>query len=85
MINSKFKNVLVLAPHTDDGELGAGGAISYLLEKKARVYYAAFSTAKDSVPKGMPRDILKTEVRKATHQLGIDEKNLIIYDYQVRI
>ncbi|NMC38294.1 MAG: PIG-L family deacetylase [Bacteroidales bacterium] len=84
MITGKMKNILVLAPHTDDGELGAGGAISYFLEQKAKVYYAAFSTAKDSVPKGMQGDILKTEVRKATRRLGIDEKNLIIYDYQVR-
>lgn len=85
MINSKLNNVLVLAPHTDDGELGAGGTISFLLEQKAEVYYAAFSTAQDSVPSGMPGDILKTEVRNATHQLGIDEKNLIIFDYQVRM
>jgi LmbE family N-acetylglucosaminyl deacetylase len=32
----------------------------------------------------MPKDILKTEVRRATQQLGIDEQNLIIFDYQVR-
>ncbi|MGB8490973.1 MAG: PIG-L family deacetylase [Bacteroidales bacterium] len=84
MIPGKLNNVLVLAPHTDDGELGAGGTISYLLGQKANIYYAAFSTAKDSVPQGMPKDILKTEVREATHQLGIEEKNLIIFDYQVR-
>jgi N-acetylglucosamine malate deacetylase 1 len=84
MIPNKLNNVLVLAPHTDDGELGAGGTISYLLERKAKIFYAAFSTARDSVPPGMPKDILKTEVKKATRQLGIDEKNLIIYDYQVR-
>jgi N-acetylglucosamine malate deacetylase 1 len=83
-MNLQFADILVIAPHTDDGELGAGGAISYFLEKKAKVYYAAFSTAKDSVPKGMPEDILKTEVRKATKSLGIEEKNLFIYDYQVR-
>jgi hypothetical protein len=29
---SKFKNVYVLAPHTDDGELGAGGTIAKLIE-----------------------------------------------------
>jgi LmbE family N-acetylglucosaminyl deacetylase len=84
MITGNFKNILVLAPHTDDGELGAGGTIRYFLENKAKVWYAAFSTAKDSVPKGMPPDILKKEVREATRKLGIDEKNLIIYDYQVR-
>jgi LmbE family N-acetylglucosaminyl deacetylase len=74
MITRKPNNILVLAPHTDDGELGAGGAISYFLEKKAKVYYAAFSTAKDSVPRGMPKDILKTEVRQATHQLVLRRK-----------
>ena len=26
------KNILVLAPHTDDGELGLGGTISRLIE-----------------------------------------------------
>jgi LmbE family N-acetylglucosaminyl deacetylase len=53
-----FKNVLVLAPHTDDGELGAGGTIAKLIENGANVYYAAFSTAEASVPDGMPKDIL---------------------------
>lgn len=31
-IISNFKNILVLAPHTDDGELGAGGFISKAIE-----------------------------------------------------
>ena len=39
---SKYKNVYVLAPHTDDGELGAGGFISKLIEEGANVYYFAF-------------------------------------------
>ena len=42
---TNFKNVLVLAPHTDDGELGAGGFISKLVEQGAEVTYVAFSTA----------------------------------------
>jgi len=82
MINPK--KILVLAPHTDDGELGAGGSISYLIEKGAEVYYAAFSTAEESVPDGFPKDILKTEVKEATKTLGIKETNLFIYNYQVR-
>lgn len=79
-----FKNVLVLAPHTDDGELGAGGTIARLIEAGSRVTYVAFSTAAQSVPDGMPRDILKTEVRNATQVLGIANENLIIFDYEVR-
>jgi len=83
MIDS-FKVVYVLAPHTDDGELGAGGTISRLIENGAKVYYFAFSTAAESVPEGMPKDILKTEVINATNKLGIPKKNVVIYNYQVR-
>lgn len=81
---SKFKTVYVLAPHTDDGELGAGGTISKLIELGANVYYFAFSTAETSVPKGFPKDILKTEVVNATTKLGIKKENVIIYNYEVR-
>lgn len=78
------KNVLVLAPHTDDGELGLGGTINKLITEGKRVTYIAFSTAEESVPPGFPKDILKTEVRNATAKLGIKSENLIIYSYQVR-
>jgi N-acetylglucosamine malate deacetylase 1 len=79
-----FKNVLVLAPHTDDGELGAGGTIAKLISSGSKITYVAFSTAAQSVPEGFPSDILKTEVKAATKALGIDPENLIIYDYEVR-
>jgi len=81
---SKFKTVFVLAPHTDDGELGAGGTIAKLIENGANVYYFAFSTAEESVPEGHPKDILKTEVINATQKLGIKRENVIIFHYQVR-
>ncbi|MFK5975003.1 MAG: PIG-L family deacetylase [Sulfurovum sp.] len=81
---SKFKIVYVLAPHTDDGELGAGATISKLIESGSDVYYFAFSTAEESVPDGFPKDILKTEVKSATTKLGIDKDKLIIYNYRVR-
>ena len=44
----------------------------------------AFSTAEDSVPSHLPKDILKTEVTDATQKLGILPENLIIFDYEVR-
>jgi LmbE family N-acetylglucosaminyl deacetylase len=81
---SKFRTVYVLAPHTDDGELGAGATISKLIEEGANVYYFAFSTAETSVPDGFPKDILKTEVINATKKLGIKKENVIIYNYEVR-
>ncbi|NHB63675.1 PIG-L deacetylase family protein [Photorhabdus sp. RW14-46] len=79
-----FRNALILAPHTDDGELGAGGTIAKLIENGTNVTYVAFSTAEESVPEGMPKDILKTEVKAATQALGIKNENLIIFNYQVR-
>jgi len=81
---SKFKNIYVLAPHTDDGELGAGATIAKLIENGANVYYFAFSTAEASVPEGFSKDILKTEVINATSKLGIKKSNVIIYNYEVR-
>lgn len=81
---SSFKNILVLAPHTDDGELGLGGTIAKFIENNAKVTYVAFSTAEQSVPDGLPKDILKTEVTAATKILGIAPDNLIIYNYEVR-
>ncbi len=81
---TNFRTVFVLAPHTDDGELGAGGTIAKLVENNADVYYFAFSTAERSVPAGLPADILKTEVLNATRKLGIRPENVVIYNYEVR-
>ncbi len=79
-----FKVVLVLAPHTDDGELGAGGTIHRFINEGKIVHYVAFSTAEESVPEGYPTDILSKEVIKATLVLGIQPENLHIFNYQVR-
>ena len=79
-----FKNVLVLAPHTDDGELGAGGTIARLIESGARVSYAAFSSAENSLPIGFASDTLVREVKMATARLGIRPENLYVYGHKVR-
>jgi len=84
MTISQFENVLVLAPHTDDGEFGCGGTMARLVEGGASVTYAAFSTAAKSVPPDFPRDVLRHEVRAATKVLGIDEAHLRVYDFAVR-
>ena len=80
----KFKTVFVLAPHTDDGELGAGGTIAKLIEGGSVVYYFAFSTAEESLPSGFASDTLKKEVIRATSKIGIERENVIIYSYEVR-
>lgn len=79
-----FQRVLVLAPHTDDGELGCGGTIAKLVECQDEVYYVAFSGAEKSLPEGMPEDTLRCEVTQATQVLGIPPENLLILDYEVR-
>ena len=81
---SECKNILVLAPHTDDGELGLGGSISKFIKQGKNVVYVAFSTADQSVPDGFPKDILSIEVKAATKKLGIKPENLLIYHYEVR-
>ncbi len=78
------ERVLVLAPHTDDGEFGCGGTISRFLQEGRQVYYAAFSTAAESVPPQYPSDILESEVRAGTKALGIAPENLLVYKYRVR-
>ena len=84
MGNTKFQKVLILAPHTDDGEFGCGGTINKFIEEGAEVFYAAFSACKLSVYEGFPEDILITEVKAATKVLGIKPENLILFDYDVR-
>ena len=79
-----FSKILILAPHTDDGEFGCGGSISKWVGEGKEVYYAAFSSAKKSVPPGMPQNILEQEVREATQALDVPTGNLILYDYPVR-
>ncbi len=79
-----FTTILALSPHTDDVELGAGGAVARWVEEGKKVFYVAFSIAEESVPEGLAKDILEQEVHQATKLLGIAEKDLLIYKFGVR-
>jgi N-acetylglucosamine malate deacetylase 1 len=79
-----IKKVLVLAPHTDDGEFGCGGTINRLIKEGIEVYYVAFSACEQSVLPQFPSDILITEVKAATKILGIKPENLMLLKYDVR-
>ncbi|MCK4736054.1 MAG: PIG-L family deacetylase [Methanophagales archaeon] len=79
-----FERILILSPHTDDGELGCGGSIARFVEEGKEVFYVALSSCEKSVPEEYPEDILRTEVKKATGVLGIKESNLLLYEYEVR-
>jgi len=80
----KSKRILVLAPHTDDGELGCGGAIHKFIEEGSEVFYVAFSICTRSLPPHLDPLTLEREVKAATKILGIKPSNLILFDYDVR-
>jgi len=79
-----FERILIMAPHTDDGEFGCGGSIARFLQEKKEVFYVAFSSAEASVPPDLPRDALVKEVKKATRVIGIGENKLILLNFEVR-
>lgn len=78
------EKILVLAPHTDDGELGCGGAIAKFCAEGRQVYYAAFCLCSKSLPESVPANTLELECRKATSLLGIPSSNLVLFNYEVR-
>ena len=78
------KRILVLAAHTDDGELGCGGSIARYCREGSEVFYAAFSTCSQSLPGNLPVDTLDGECKTATDMLGIKKDNLFILDFEVR-
>ncbi len=82
MLNAK--RILVLAPHTDDGELGCGGTIAKFCNEGKEVFYAAFCLCSKSLPANLPPDTLETECKNATSVLGIPSSNLILFNYEVR-
>ncbi|MBV8552859.1 MAG: PIG-L family deacetylase [Acidobacteriaceae bacterium] len=79
-----LERILILAPHTDDAELGCGATIARLVEAGREVYLAAFSRAEASLPLGSKPNRLGEEFVKATDTLGIVEERAVIYNYPVR-
>jgi LmbE family N-acetylglucosaminyl deacetylase len=72
-LNTMFKNILILSPHTDDGELAAGGSIARLVEEDANITYIALSAH---------RSELHEECRRCLNVLGVED--LIILDFPRR-
>lgn len=84
LLHESLDSALVLAPHTDDGEFGCGATIAKLCALGVNVKYIAFSAAEQSVPAGLPRDILRHEVMEATHALGLSPADVCVLRYPVR-
>jgi N-acetylglucosamine malate deacetylase 1 len=76
--------ILVLAPHTDDGELGCGATIAKFASLGKEVFYAAFCLCSKSLPSALPANTLEIECKKATSVLGIPGSQLILFNYEVR-
>ena len=66
-----FNKVLVLSPHTDDGELGAGAAIARFLEEGTDFHFLAFSA---------PLEQLRDECIRSLEVIGVEKKNVTILD-----
>jgi len=84
MTLDNFKTVLVLGPHTDDGEIGAGATISRLCREGKKVYYVAFSICEESVPPGFDKTVLSKEILRAGSRFGIPKANISTLRYKVR-
>jgi N-acetylglucosamine malate deacetylase 1 len=78
------RKILILAPHTDDGELGCGGTIAKFCSESKEVFYAAFCLCSKTLDDSMPANTLEEECKKATASLGIKPENLILFNYEVR-
>ncbi len=79
-----FRRVLVLSPHTDDAELGAGGTVARFLEEGKEVHYVAFSGCEASLPQDLPEDTLRKECMCSAASLGLAPNRVRVLSYPVR-
>lgn len=80
----QINRLLVLAPHTDDAELGCGGSMARLLDEGVEVHVATFSTAEESLPEGAPPTMLRDEFVAAMEVLDIPAARYSVFDFPVR-
>ena len=80
MLMKEPLRILVLAPHTDDGEWGCGASMARLIEEGHEVNYLAFSSCRNSLPEGLPEDTLVKECHNSLSQLGMKPMEILNYD-----
>jgi len=76
-----LKNVLIVAPHADDAEIGCGGVISRLIRSGSKVTVAVFCVDPKVLPPGMESNDWAKEQALSAEFLGFD---LIVYGYEMR-
>lgn len=79
-----IERVLLLGPHPDDIEFSSGGTVNKMIDYGVDVHYAVFSMCEKSVPKGLPKNIIRKELIEASEFMGIKKSNLYLFDYEVR-
>lgn len=79
-----FKNIIVLAPHTDDAELGCGGTIARFIKEGLNVKVVVFSTAVESLPVGSAANKLELEFRNSMNKMNLKPKNIEVHHFPVR-
>jgi LmbE family N-acetylglucosaminyl deacetylase len=79
-----MKRVLLLSPHPDDIELGCGATISRLIDEGHELYACIFSSCEESIPKDFNKEELINENLNSLLYLGLKNKNIIYYNYNVR-
>ncbi len=75
-LTTERMKVLVLAPHTDDGQFCCAGTVAKMIEDGHEVHEVAFSFASDSV--------LRAEWTLALESIGVPANNTAIFDFPVR-
>jgi len=74
--------MLVIAPHPDDAELGAGGTMARYVEEGREVRVVALSDCRRSVPAGFERNVLRHEMEASLQSLGVE--SLGVRPFEVR-
>lgn len=76
--------VLVLAPHTDDAELGSGATMARLVREGAEVHILALSAAEVSVPDHLSPDVNREDALASARALSVPEANVTVAEVPVR-
>jgi LmbE family N-acetylglucosaminyl deacetylase len=77
-------SILILSPHTNDVKLGSGESIERFVEEGRKLFVAVFSSAEESLPEGIPKDVLRKEFFHSMKVMGIQENNLYVFKRPVR-
>ena len=76
--------ILLLSPHTDDVELGAGGSLIKMIENENEIRWVVFSTAEDSIPSHLPNNTLLKEFTNVADSLNLKKEYRKIFNFKVR-